>query len=381
MKSMEKVSAIDRISNRIAWIILGLFAVVALLAPVIASDVPFYATRNDKTYWPLFSARHWTGNISDYDRVIFPPVAFKGQGEPKLEERLQPPGTISREGPYVKVHRLGTDRLGRDVAAGLISGCRKSIWIAFLAMAVSAIAGTLLGASAGYWNNHLPLPWAWKIALAGLIVLYAVYLWYFHLINGWMFFLIGMVILFIVTAGLGRNQKRISFPLDTVILKLIEIFQSIPALLLLMVITALVDSPGLLTLALLISLIRWASFARFTRAEVIKINARDYITAARVSGLGTMKILTRYIMPEAFGPLVVIFAFGISSVILLESTLSFLGIGLPVEEVTWGTMLSQARRYSSAWWLAVFPGLCILLLVFSLNLIGSQLKERFVPQD
>lgn len=381
MRTMEKDSAIDRISIRIAWIILSLFVMVALLAPLIATDIPVYATRNGQSYWPLFSGNHWTGSLSDYDRVILPPVAFRAQGEPDLEQRLKPPGTISREGNYEKVHWLGTDRLGRDVAAGLISGCRKSIWIAFLAMAVSAIAGTLLGASAGYWNNHLPLPWGWKLAVAGLGVLYASYLWHYSLINDWVFLLITIIILFIVFTGLLRHQRQISFPLDHVILKLIEIFQSIPALLLLMVITALVNSPGLLTIALLISLIRWASFARFTRAEVIKINARDYITAARVSGLGTLKILTRYIMPEAFGPLVVVFAFGFSSVILLESTLSFLGIGLPVEEVTWGTMLSQARRYSSAWWLAVFPGLCILLLVFSLNLIGSQLKERYVPRD
>jgi len=380
MKTIKEVSTIDRLISRIAWIILGLFVMVALLAPLIATDAPVYATRNGKSYWPLFSGSHWTGRLSDYDRVILPPVAFKAQGEPDLEQRLKPPGTISREGNYEKVHWLGTDRLGRDVAAGLITGCRKSIWIAFLAMAVSAIAGTLLGASAGYWNNHLPIPWGWKLVVAGLSVLYAIYLWHYRLINVWIFLLI-IIILLIVFSGLRRDQKMINFPLDHVILKLIEIFQSIPALLLLMVITALVDSPGVLTIALLISLIRWASFARFTRAEVIKINARDYITAARVSGLGTLKILSRYILPEAFGPLVVVFAFGFSSVILLESTLSFLGIGLPVEEVTWGTMLSQARRYSSAWWLAVFPGLCILLLVFSLNLIGSQLKERYVPRD
>ncbi|MBK8505631.1 MAG: ABC transporter permease subunit [Saprospiraceae bacterium] len=100
-----------------------------------------------------------------------------------------------------------------------------------------------------------------------------------------------------------------------------------------------------------------------------------------MSGLSSFKILTKYIMPEAFGPLVVIFAFGVSSVVLLESTLSFLGIGIPIEEVTWGTLLSQARNYSDAWWLALFPGLCIFLLVLSLNVVGNQLKRRFDPQD
>ena len=88
-----------------------------------------------------------------------------------------------------------------------------------------------------------------------------------------------------------------------------------------------------------------------------------------------------YILPETLGPLVVVFAFGVSSVILLEATLSFLGIGIPVDEVTWGTLLAQSRENTYAWWLAIYPGLCIMLLVFSLNIIGSKLKEQFDAQD
>lgn len=374
-------SSIDKVTGWIAWTILALFVLVALLAPVLATDIPIYAEKNGKGYWPGFTSGNWIDSLPEFDRVIFAPVAFPADGRPELKMRLKPPGTVSSTGKFDKVHHLGTDRLGRDVAAGLIYGCRKSIWIAMLAMTVSALIGILFGASAGYWGNRLSIPFTWLTLIWLLSALFSLYLWYYQFISGWIFWSFPIILLALSLTTHSRSKKKFYFPLDMMVLKLIEIFQSIPALLLLIVIAGLVEFPSLITLALLISLIRWTSFARFSRAEVVKITARDYIIAARVSGLRSWKIIGRYILPEAFGPLVVVFAFGVSSVIILESTLSFLGIGIPVEEVTWGTLLSQARNYSSAWWLAVFPGLCILLIVFSLNLIGSQLKQKFDPQD
>lgn len=374
-------SRIDRVGSWISWSILALFVIVALLAPLLATEIPIYAEKNGKRYWPAFTSGNWTDSLPEFDHVVFAPVAFPADGSPDLKMRLQPPGSINSTGKFAKVHHLGTDRLGRDVAAGLIYGCRKSIGIAILAMTVSALIGILFGATAGYWGNRLTIPLTGFTVILVLGAFFCIYLWYYQFVSGWIIWFFPITFLTLCLTRHSRSRKKFHFPLDMMVLKLIEIFQSIPALLLLIVIAGLIESPSLITLALLISLIRWTSFARFSRAEVVKITARDYITAARVSGLRSWKIIGRYIMPEAFGPLVVVFAFGVSSVIMLESTLSFLGIGIPVEEVTWGTLLSQARNYGSAWWLAVFPGLCILLIVFSLNLIGSQLKQKFDPQD
>jgi peptide/nickel transport system permease protein len=366
----------------VAWCIIFGFLSTAIFAGLIANDRPIFAKKGTNWTLPILdlTSRH-SVDYSGYDRLVYPPIPFRHEGYTNLRARLKPPGTRIEVAGRTKVHRLGTDRLGRDVAAGLIYGCRKSIFIAFISIALSALVGILLGALSGFWGNRMPLVLTWYTILWCLSIPYLIFLSRYQILSGYLclaVLLISAIPLYFLKWG---RIRKVHFPIDNLVLKLIELFQSIPGLLILMVIAALIRQPSMLLLALIIALIRWTGFARHSRSEVLKIRSRDYITAAQVSGLSPWKIITRYILPEAFGPLVVIFAFGLASVILLESTLSFLGIGIPVDEVTWGTLLSQAKQYPTAWWLAVFPGLCILCLVFSINLVGDKLKRHFDVQD
>ncbi len=146
-----------------------------------------------------------------------------------------------------------------------------------------------------------------------------------------------------------------------------------------MVLGTLLSTPSLTFLALIIALLRWPRFALFVRSEVQKIKARNDILAARISGLKDSTILFRLVLPEAMTSVVVIFAFGMASTIILESTLSFLGIGVPIDEVTWGSILGQARENISAWWLAIFPGVAIFILIMSLNFLGERLRIKLNP--
>lgn len=374
----------DKLAYAIAWTIMSLFVLTALLAPLLATDQPYYARKGNNSEFTFIKKSNKYVTVDDIynsDQLWLAPVPFRHQGYTRLEERLKPPGTQVKRGNVILNHYLGTDRLGRDVAAGIIFGFRKSLGIGIFSMLVAAIVGISLGASAGYWGNALPVHLSWPSLLFFILCIYFIYLLSYSLISLWvgLAVLIGLIT---TTYFLNKNkEKKYFIPLDLIVLKLIEVFQSIPALLLLLVVAAFISSPTLITLSLLIASIRWTSFARYARAEFMKISARDYITAAKVSGLSNRKIIMHYILPETWAPLVVVFAFGVSSVVLLESTLSFLGIGIPVDEVTWGTLLAQARQHTSAWWLTLFPGVCIMLMVFSLNLIGSQLKEKFDAQD
>ncbi|MCB0689362.1 MAG: ABC transporter permease [Saprospiraceae bacterium] len=372
----------DKYTYFIAWSILALFAIVGIFAPLIATDQPYYIKKDNRINWTMFKDRVTIAeNFQNYDEIKLAPIPFRNEGYTNLNERFVPPGTKVKRGPLELTHYLGTDRLGRDVAAGIVFGCRKSLLIAIISIGAASFIGILLGALAGYWGNKLPVRWSWSLLPVMVLICYLLYLIKYTIMTVSIGILCMIALVFVIYFILKNRRPSVFAPVDQIILKLIETFQSIPALLLLMVIAALIDSPTLITLALIIALVRWTSFARITRAEVMKVNAQDYITAARVSGLSHRKIITHYILPETLGPLVVVFAFGISSVILLESTLSFLGIGIPIDQVTWGTLLAQARQSTNAWWLALFPGLCIMLLVFSLNLIGSHLKQHFDAQD
>ncbi len=371
---------------RLAGILLGTFVFVAVFADFLANDVPIYVKQGNQTAWPLVDklmgrsvAGHW--QTLPADRIVFTPIAFAATQSTHLTARLLPPLSRSQLGVHQHRHWLGTDRLGRDIAAGMVHGCRKSLFVALLAMIVAFCVGTLIGALAGYWGNgglHLSLVGMLLVLVA---IYYAGYLLYYDLL-AWGWVLTMMLVLSTVVWLLGKHVARpvVPLPLDALLLRSIEVFNSVPTLLLLMAIGAMFVKPTLLGLALIIGLLRWTRFARFARAEALKIKDRDYILSARVSGQNDRQILTRYILPESLGPLLVAFAFGVASVVLLESTLSFLGIGVPIEEMTWGSMLGQARSNVQAWWLAVFPGLAIFLLVIGLNLAGDSLNRSLDPR-
>lgn len=219
-------------------------------------------------------------------------------------------------------HWLGTDELGRDVLSGLIHGSRYALSIGFVAMGIALAIGVVLGALAGYYG-------------------------------GWV---------------------------DIVISRLIEVFITLPTFFLIITVVAMVQQGSIWLIMGVIGLTGWTSIARFTRGEVLRVRSLDFTSAASALGYSSSRVIFRHVLPNALAPVLVSAAFGIASAVLVESSLSFLGFGVPPTVVTWGSVLARARTTPSAWWLAVFPGFMIFITVAAYNLIGDALRDATDPR-
>jgi len=216
---------------------------------------------------------------------------------------------------------LGTDSMGRDVLAGILHGARISLTVGIAATALGLSAGITIGAMAGYFG--------------------------------------GIV--------------------DDVLVKFIEIFQTIPSFVLLVVLVAIAQ-PTTSTVTIAIAIVSWPTVARLTRAEFRAIREKDYVLAARSLGFGHARIIFREILPNALPPLIVTSAVMVASAILMESALSFMGLGDP-NRVSWGSMIGAGRDViRTAWYLTALPGLAIVFTVLALNLLGDGLNDALNPR-
>jgi len=245
------------------------------------------------------------------ERAIYPPIRYRPNRVNLLDPLAEPSGD----------HWLGTDKLGRDVLAGLIHGSRISLSIGFVSIGIAVLIGVVLGATAGYFG-------------------------------GW---------------------------IDLVISRIFELMLGIPTFFLILTIAATLR-PNIFYTMLIIVLTGWVGIARLTRNEFLKVRNLDYVTAAVSLGVPTPRILIRHILPNALAPVLVSVVLGIAAAILTESGLSFLGIGVPADLVTWGSILNEARSNTFAWWLAVFPGAAIFLAVVAYYLVGEGLRDALDPR-
>ena len=170
-------------------------------------------------------------------------------------------------------------------------------------------------------------------------------------------------------------------PLDLLGMRFIEIYEAIPRLFLLIMVTAFVKQRNIYLMMVVIGLTGWTGYARFIRAEFFTLRKRDFVQAAIAAGLPRGTVVFRHMLPNGLTPILVNTTFGVASAILYESTLSFLGLGL-VDEASWGALLNQARAAGTGfiWWLASFPGVMIFLAVFSYNLVGEAVRDALDPK-
>ncbi len=238
-----------------------------------------------------------------------------------LIRRLQPPLTFTAEGDAE--YWLGSDGLGRDVLSRLLFGARVSILVGVVAVVLGGFVGTTLGVLAGY---------------------------------------IG-----------GRT--------DDLIMRLADIQLAFPFILLAIMVLVVLGS-GILNLILVLGIGQWVTYARIARGETIAQRGREYVEAARAIGVRDRQILWKTILPNILAPLIVIASFNIASVILAEASLSFLGLGVPPDVPTWGAMLAESRDQimGGFWWLAVLPGVAIMLTVLSLNILGDWTRDFLDPR-
>jgi len=378
------------------WWLIGLL-LVALLADFIANDRPLIASVNDEVRFPVFHeygqalglvdnyapvVRNWQRAKTDW--AVWPPVPYAAGSTDLKNSNYRSPFGTQDTGERAR-HWLGTDKLGRDVTAGLIRGTRVAVLVGFGSVLISLLLGIPLGGIAGFFGNDgLRAPryhwWGWTVGgVLGLLYASVSLLPYFGLESRWAIlllllvaFVLGGLLLRSIFSLLSPLKKETAFPADTVVLQGVELFVNIPALVLLIALIAIVNRPSIGIVVLIIGVLRWPSVARYLRSELLRIRSLPYIDAARVSGIPKWRILFRHALPNALGPLMVVSSFALGGAILLEAFLSFLGIGIPADEVTWGSLLRQSRTYPQAWWIAVFPGLLLTVTVLAANLLGEE---------
>ncbi|HET6245136.1 MAG: ABC transporter permease [Bacteroidetes bacterium] len=397
------------------WLIL-LLASIAALADFIANEKPLIAKYNGQVYFPVFKSyvvesgfANWPvemqnieWNSLQYDWVVFPPIPYLPKNIDFANAQSIGPFDDQRVKSIHWRHWLGTDELGRDVMAGMIHGTRIALLVGLISMSIASIIGILLGSLAGYFgDDKLKISRA-RIVLNPLFFLVAIfyafgsrsYILADAINNSFANFLfefgISLIILiaFMGVANiLSHFLKAIPFfavkinvAVDIIISRLIEVMVSIPTLFLIISIIA-IAKPSIFIVMAIIGFTSWTGIARFIRAELLRVRRLEYIEAAQALGFGEMRTIFKHAIPNALSPVLIAIAFGIATAILIESTLSFLGIGLPAETMTWGSLLSSARQSTSAWWLAIFPGLAIFITVTIYNLVGEGLTDALDPRQ
>lgn len=223
--------------------------------------------------------------------------------------------------PPSQEHPMGTDSLGRDLFARMAYGGRISLSVGFVAVGIAVAIGVVIGSIAGYYP-------------------------------GW---------------------------IDSAISRFIDIMLCFPTFFLMLSVIAILG-PNIFNIMAIIGLTSWMGVARLIRAEILSLREREFIEAARASGASDLRIIIRHLIPNALGPVLVSATLGVAGAILLESGLSFLGLGVQPPVPSWGNILTEAKStLGIAWWITVFPGFAILITVLGYNLLGEGLRERFNP--
>lgn len=358
--------------------VLAIYAVVGLLNAFIANEKPVFYKNNNGSYCPACS--DFLSDITGIDRkyinlrdsnitfAIYPPVKYSFNYMDAQHSGYKSPAESISAG-----HLMGTDQLGRDVFAGLIRGCFTSLKIGLFATIICAFLGIFIGMIMAYYGDEkIRFNFFQMISLILGLFLIVFYLFYPLQDLQWLWLLI-LILFIIVLLKLftGINLKKIPFPLGSILNKIIEVRRSIPTLIWILVLIPLFQKPSMNNIIMIIVLLGWTTFARHVRAEVLTLNQRNYVNASKLFGADFFYIARKHFLPNLLPTLIVLFSANFVSNILIESSLSFLGIGLPPEEVSWGNQLSEARKNHFAWWYFLFPGMALFFLVFSVN----QIKE------
>jgi peptide/nickel transport system permease protein len=284
-------------------------------------------------------------------------------------------------------HYFGTNQSGGDVAAGVISGARVAMLTAGTVLVISGVLGVLMGGIAGYFGDRqLSIPrWRLLSIIIFLVLAFVFCFWvrlpilqYGSPTDFWRYgadyFLLSSLVfvaLLYLTRSFAFWGKSIAFPADFLIMRVVEIFDSIPKLILVTVVAALsTANPSLYMIIAIIALFSWMGIATFIRGQLLRVRELKYLDAAKVLGIRDGTILLRHALPSAIKPAAIAFALSAGSAILLESSISFIGFTSDPNMVSWGKLLLEARIHPTAWWLALFPGAMLSFTVYYLYKIG-----------
>jgi peptide/nickel transport system permease protein len=288
------------------------------------------APRAERREWVVFLRRLAARRTALFGLIVVAAVVLTALAAPVVSPfdpfeqdlgdlRLKAPGFRDSTG---RLHPLGTDHLGRDLLARVIYGARPALLVGFAAVAISGVIGMAAGLVSGYFGGRL----------------------------------------------------------DDVLMRLADIQLAFPFILLAIAVIGVLG-PSLQTIIIAIGVSSWVVYARIVRGAVLTLREREFVQAALALGGGDGRVVLRHILPNVFTPWLVVATLDMARVIVIESALSFLGLGVQPPTPTWGGMLADGRVYiSTAWWLATFPGLAILITVLGINLFGDGLRDTLDPR-
>jgi peptide/nickel transport system permease protein len=315
-------------------------ALVAIFSPAIAGTKPVVTRYKGNLYFPAMSYFNprWENEIffrdgfrmryaenlkaKDPDSWALWPLVYQDPFRRVREGEW--PGHPGNQGyaPPNNQNLFGTTHAGVDVFAQMVHGTRIALLVGIVATGIAAVIGIIVGALAGYFGRFV----------------------------------------------------------DMLLSRIIEMVMCVPALVLILALLAVLDTPTIWHLMVVLGLTGWTGIARLTRAEFLKLRQMEYVSAAKALGFGELRVMFRHILPNSLAPVLVPISFGIAAAILIESGLSFLGFGAPPPNPSWGTLLNAGRNNLQMWWLIVFPGVAIFLTVLCYNLIGEGIQEASDPK-
>lgn len=304
----------------LSFLMVASFALLAVFSPVLAESKPLIMSYNGRLYAPLFIKHKDLVKIHDFPKMVEENNLFAVF--PPIPYSPYKTDLYNRLKPPSSKHLMGTDELGRDILARMIHGSRVSLVVGLLATLIAYSIGIVLGSLAGYFGGVVDM------ALSRFI------------------------------------EIVICFPSSFMLLAIISMIR-----------------PNVFLLTFIIGIFGWTGVARLVRGEFLRVRSLDYITAARISGIKNFSLIFRHIMPNALTPVLISVSFSISSAILAESSLSFLGFGVPAPTASWGQIMQNSLTHVYAWWLIVFPGFALFYTVLGFNIVGEIARDAIDPKS
>jgi peptide/nickel transport system permease protein len=341
------------------------FTLIAVTAPFLSNDKPILLISSGHLSFPFMNEEKI--QIGENDFYIMPLIPYRAGASDFNNADFKSPFD-SQNNSMFKRHWLGTTLRGCDVLAGIISGARFALIVGFSSALISLIIGLLLGAGSAFSNTGLM-----RLSWLQLLLLFPLLLFDFNVLFNVQASLIFKVLLFLVSIFLfffiGRlNHKStvgVKLNFENFESQLTILFSSVPRLFFIVAIMGIFHQ-GILTLILLLGITGWMEIARVVRAEIHKIQSMDYYAAAKLSGASWMRITLKQLLPNLKPLMMAVFAFSFAGAIMSEASLSFLGFGLAADQVTWGSLILEGKESFHAWWLILFPGICLSLCLHAL---------------